>query len=79
MAQLVKKSTCNAETWVQPRGWEDTLEKGKATQLQYSPWVPKELDMTERLSLSPVININQAQRSGLALLNWQKCLEHVVV
>ena len=26
-----KESTCNAETWVQSLGWEDPLEKGKAT------------------------------------------------
>ena len=49
------------ETWVQSLGWEDPLEKGKAThsvfwpgefQGLYSPWDRKELDMTERLSLS---------------------------
>ena len=26
-----KESACNAETWVQSLGWEDPLEKGKAT------------------------------------------------
>ena len=26
-----KESTCNVETWVQSLGWEDPLEKGKAT------------------------------------------------
>ena len=26
-----KESACNAETWVQSLGWEDTLEKGMAT------------------------------------------------
>ena len=42
------------ETWVQSLGWEDTLEKGKATHSRilawrflYSPWVHKELDMAE--------------------------------
>ena len=30
-----KESTCNAGDWVQSLGWEDPLEKGKAT-LQYS-------------------------------------------
>ena len=47
------------ETWVQSLGWEDLLEKGKAT-LQDSGLENfilivhgvKELDMTERLSLS---------------------------
>ena len=35
-AQLVKNPPTMRETWVQSRGWEDPLEKGKATQLQYS-------------------------------------------
>ena len=26
-----KESTCNVETWVRSLGWEDPLEKGKAT------------------------------------------------
>ena len=36
MAQLVKNPPAMRETWVQSLGWEDPLEKGKATQLQYS-------------------------------------------
>ena len=52
------------ETWVQSLGWEDPLEKGKAThysilawsmcspvQSLYSPRGRKQSDMTERLSL----------------------------
>ena len=48
------------ETWVRFLGWEDPLEKGKATQWRipwteepagYSPWGRKESDMTEQLSL----------------------------
>ena len=55
-----KESACNAETWVRSLGWEDPLEKGKATQSifwpgefheLYSPWGRKESDTTERLSL----------------------------
>ena len=46
-----KESACNVETWVQSLGWEDPLEKGKATHLEfhglYSAWGRKELDMTE--------------------------------
>ena len=47
--------------WAQPLGWEDPLEKGKATHFSilawefhglYSPWAHKESDMTEWLSLS---------------------------
>ena len=36
MAQLVKNLLAMWETWVGSLGWEDPLEKGKATQLQYS-------------------------------------------
>ena len=39
MAQLVKNLLAMQETWVQCLGWEDSLEKGKATfPLQYSGW-----------------------------------------
>ena len=31
VAQLVKNPPAIGETWVQPLGWEDPLEKGKAT------------------------------------------------
>ena len=31
VAQLVKNPPAIWETWVQSLGWEDTLEKGKAT------------------------------------------------
>jgi len=50
------------EIWVQSLGWEDLLEKGKATHSSilawripwavYSPWGLKESDTTEQLSLS---------------------------
>ena len=60
MAQLVKNPHAMWDTWVLPLGWEDSLEKGKATPssilawriLWTSPWGHKELDMTEQLSLS---------------------------
>ena len=54
MAQLVANPPAMQETWVQSLGREDPLEKGPAIHysiLAYSPWVCKELDMTERLSL----------------------------
>ena len=60
MAQLVKNLPAIWETWVQSLGWEDPLEKGTATHSNImawripwtiSPWGPKELDTTERLSL----------------------------
>ena len=61
VAQLVKNPPAIQETWVWSLGWEDSLEKGKATRSSslawripgwYSPWGCKELDMTDRLSLS---------------------------
>ena len=60
LAQLVKNPPAMRETWVWSLGWEDPLEKGKATPPVfwpgefhglYSPWGRKESDMTERLSL----------------------------
>ena len=33
-----KESACNAETWVQPLGWEGPLEKGKATHSSVLAW-----------------------------------------
>ena len=56
VAQLVKNPPAMWETWVRSLGWEDPLEKGKATHsgiLAWRiPWGRKESDMTERLSLS---------------------------
>ena len=56
IAQLVKNPPAMWETWVQSLGWEDPLEKGKAIHssilAQRSPWGCKELDTTERLTLS---------------------------
>ena len=66
MAQTVKNLPATWETWVRSLGWEDLLEKGTAVALVFlpgefhgqrslaacSPWGRKELDMTERLSLS---------------------------
>ena len=67
IAQLVKNPPVMKETLVQLLGWEDPLEKGKATHSSIlawripwrSPWgcmVLQELDMTERLSLSLTMN-----------------------
>ena len=61
MAQLVMNLPAIWETWTRSLGWEDPLEKGKATHssglensmdYRYSSWGCKESDMTERLSLS---------------------------
>ena len=59
MAQIVKNLPAMWETWVRFLSWKDPLEKGTATHssiLAYSPRSPKELDMTEQLSLSQLIH-----------------------
>ena len=38
VAQLVKNLPAMRETWVQSRGWEDTLEKGTATHSSMLAW-----------------------------------------
>ena len=62
-AQLVRNLPAMWETWVQSLGWEDLLEKGKATHSSTLAWkIPwtllsmgsKESDTTERLSLSKI-------------------------
>ena len=61
VAQLVKNLPAMWETWIRSLGWEDPLEKGKATHSSFLAWrIPwalqsrghKESDMTEQLSLS---------------------------
>ena len=61
VAQLVKNPPAMPETWVLSLGWEDPLEKGKATHSSIVTWrIPwttvygghKESDTTERLSLT---------------------------
>ena len=61
---MIKTLPAMRETWVQPLGWEDPLQKGMATHssilswrfhgqrslVSYSPWGRKESDMTERLT-----------------------------
>ena len=54
VSQLVKNLPAMQETWIQSLGWEDPLEKGKAThssilawRIPYSPWGHKESDTTE--------------------------------
>ena len=38
VAQLVNNLPAVQETWVQSLGWEDTLEKGKATHFSILAW-----------------------------------------
>ena len=39
VAQLVKNPPAMPETWVQSLGWEDPLEKGKATHSSILAWI----------------------------------------
>ena len=68
VAQLVKNPPEMQETWVQSLGWEDPLEKGKATHSSilpgefhglYSPWGCKKSDTAEQLSLEGSLNFPQ--------------------
>ena len=56
VTQLIKNLPAIQETQVPSLGWEDPLEKGKATHSSVLawrvPWGRKESDMKERLSLS---------------------------
>ena len=70
MAQLIKNPPVMRETCVRSLGWEDPWRRewlptpvfwpgefhGQGSLAGYSPWGCKELDMTERLSLSQVEN-----------------------
>ena len=75
IAQLVKNQPAVQETWVRSLGWEDPLEKGKATHSSILAWrIPwtaslwgrKGSDTTERLSL--VQNETHISQSGSALI-----------
>ena len=72
------------ETWVPSLGWEDALEKGKATHARILawriPWGCKESDTTERLSpslslssgheLEPTLGDSEGQRSLVCCSPW---------
>ena len=66
MAQLVKNLPKMRETWVRSLGWEDPLEKEKATTPVFwpeefhglcSPWSCKKSGTTERLGLSASFHV----------------------
>ena len=52
VAQLVKNLPATWETWVQSLGWENSLEKGKATHSSILKSKGLQSQTTERLSLS---------------------------
>ena len=47
MAQMVKNLSARQDTWVQPLGWDDPLEKGTATHSSILAW---RIPWTEDLS-----------------------------
>ena len=55
VAQLVKNLPAMWETWVRSLGWEDPLEKGKATHSSIGS--RQESDMTKLLSLQPWLRL----------------------
>ena len=78
---LVKNPPAMWETWIRSLGWEDPLEKGKATHTSTLawkiPWTLSESDMTERLSLSllhcrqilyPLSHLMEAYKSLIMLI-----------
>ena len=66
VAQTAKNLPAMRKTWVRSLGWEDSLQEGMETHSSirpgeshgqrslagYSPWGPKESDMTERPSIA---------------------------
>ena len=76
MAQLVKNPPAKQETWVPSLGWEDPLEKRKAAHSSILAWrIPwpvqsmdhKELDTTDRLSLSLCEHFASSEMNSLSL------------
>ena len=80
VAQLVKNPPAMLETWVRSLGWEDPLEKGRATHSSiglenssdYNPWAFKESDTTERLSLRYIFS-PPSKPSLSHLFHLKKC------
>ena len=76
IAQFLKNPAAMWETWVRVLGWEDPLEKGKATRSSIlawripwticSPWGCKESDMTEQLS--------RQNKKFKKIIKWKKRL-----
>ena len=77
MAHLVKNLPATQETLVQSLGWEDLLEKEKATYSSILAWrIPwgshNESDTTEQLSLSDILPYYPSQ--VIHLTPWSKCV-----
>ena len=59
MAQLVKNPPAMQETWVRSLGWEDLLEKGKATDSSILAW---------RIPQTTVLGVAESYTTELLLL-----------
>ena len=85
VAHLVKNPPAMWETWVGSLSWEDPLEKGKAThssilawRITWTVWGCKELDTTERLSLSLFKSFqSSAQSYEDSMFSLPKAFMHV--
>ena len=73
VAQLVKNQPAMWETWVRPLGWEDPLEKGKAT---HSSILSQRLWWTVQSMGSQRVRHDWASLSSffLSLSPWQFCV-----
>ena len=66
MAQLVKNPPAMWETWVQSLGWEDPLEKGKATHSSILEWrIPWTVVHGVRKSRTRLSDFDSLIHSGL--------------
>ena len=84
-AQLIKNLPVMWETWGRSLGWEDPLEKGKATHSSILTWRiqgRKESDTTEQLSRFGASLIAQLaenppamQETPVQFLSWEDALE----
>ena len=81
VAQLVKNPPAMPETWVRSLGWEDPLEKGRATHSSISAWrIPwtihgvSESDMTEWPSLYKQYRTSLMRRLRKKSHNQSPCL-----
>ena len=68
MAQLVKNPPAVQETWVQSLGWEDPLEKGKATHsiivAWRIPWTVQSMGLKSQTPLSDFHSTSSAGGAG---------------
>jgi len=59
MAQMVKNLPATWETWVQPLGWEDPLEKGTVTHYSVLGWRIPWTEETSRLQSMGLQRVGQ--------------------